>query len=161
MKNTTCVKQIYYCTVCYLHGFFITTPHGGDYYTCPCCSKYDLLHSHTDGSNDDVTYDFLFEDEYDNDMRNLYHYCNTCNIIFETGCLHHNGGCTDNTFNAHFIKKWKDKRTNEEYDGMPLFDGEDDWFNNVNHIEVLEMYCPHKGQICEKNHHPISYKCKL
>ena len=106
-------------------------------------------------------YDFLFEDEFDNDMRNAYRYCNDCNIIFELGCMHNIGGCTDNVYNCHFIKKWKNKVTNIEYEGMPMFDDEDDWFNNVNNVEVLQMYCPHNNNKCKKSFHENNYTCNI
>ncbi len=157
MRNTTCVQQVHHCYQCKVNGFFITTPDGADYETCPCCGKGEYL-SYKNQNND--KYAFLYEDEYENDMRSKYDYCDQCNIIFDVGCLHHNGGCTDNVFNAHFIKRWRHKETNEEFDGMPLFEGPEDWFQHANEVEVLEMYCPHQGNICKKTYHPIErYKC--
>ena len=93
-------------------------------------------------------------------MRYVYSYCNHCNIIFELGCMHYVGGCTDNVFNCHFIKKWKHKVSNIEYEGMPKFDDKDDWFNNVNNIEVLEIYCPHNNNKCKKGYNNDSI-CKI
>ena len=66
-------------------------------------------------------------------------------------------GCTDNVYNCHFIKKWKDKITNVEYYGMSCFDDENDWFDNVNNVDVLEMYCPHNGYTCNMSNET----CKL
>lgn len=85
-------------------------------------------------------------------MRYAYSYCNHCHIIFQLGCIHYNGGCTDNVYNCHFIKKWRHKVTKIEYEGMPKFDDEKDWFNNVNNVEVLKMYCPHKNNKCNKTY---------
>lgn len=104
---------------------------------------------------------FLFEDEFENDMRYLYAYCSHCNIIFKLGCLHYNGGCTSNVFNCHFIKKQKHKDTNIEYEGMPKFDDKDYWFNNVNNMEVLKMYCPHNNNKCKKSSRENDDYCVL
>ena len=62
---------------------------------------------------------------------------------------------------VNFVKKWKDKNTNIEYEGMPQFDDNDDWFNNVNNIEVLQMCCPHNGNKCKKSGYPISENCDI
>lgn len=146
MKNVLCVDKVYNCNYCELNGFFCYTPFGGDYETCPCCGKFDFLNS-----TNSTKYDFLFEDDFENDIRYIYKYCDYCNIIFQLGCVHYNGGCTDDVYNCHFIKKWKHKVSNIEYKGMPKFDDKDDWFNNVNDIEVLEMYCPHNNNQCIKS----------
>jgi hypothetical protein len=45
---------------------------------------------------------------------------------------------------------------------MPQFDDDDDWFNNVNNVEMLEMYCPHKNNKCIKTNYSFdnsSFKC--
>ena len=148
MKNVLNVDEVYNCQHCKLNGFFCYTPLGADFETCPCCGKYDFLNNCVNYNNSPTKYDFLFEDEFENDMRYVYKYCNQCNIIFKLGCVHYIGGCTDNVYNCHFIKKWKNKVTNIEYEGMPKFTDEDDWFNNVNNVEVLEMYCPHNNNKC-------------
>ena len=150
MKNTLYVDKVQNCYSCKLKGFFCYTPQGGDFETCPCCGNYDFLNASVNDENGPTIYDFLLEDEFDNDMRNVYSYCNHCNIIFTLGCDHYNGGCTDVIYNCHFIKKWKNKITNIEYEGMPKFDDKDDWFNNVNNVEVLEIYCPHNHVKCTK-----------
>lgn len=84
-------------------------------------------------------------------MRREYKYCDSCKIIFKVGCYHCVLGCTDSIYNAHFIQQWKNKIDNEIFDGMPKFDDIDDWFNNVNYVEVLKLYCPHKSYKCQKN----------
>lgn len=152
MKNIVCVSKIQYCHYCRMKGFFCETPLGGDHNTCPCCGKYDFL-----STTSDEKYDFLYDNEYMNDVRQEYSYCNDCNIIFEVGCIHYCGGCTDNTYNCHFIKKWRDKPTNIEYQGMPQFEDENDWFENANNVEILQMYCPHKNDKCVKNR-PDTYR---
>ncbi len=163
MKSVQSVPKLQKCTFCELNGFFCRTPCGADYITCPCCGQYYFLNAYCNNKYSNHKYDFLFDEEYDDDMRNEYNYCNTCGIIFETGCFHLNGGCTSNVFNCHFIKKWKDKLSNIEYDGMPFFENEDDWNQNVNNVIVLQMYCPHKGHVCKNTPYPISdlEKCHL
>jgi hypothetical protein len=153
MKNITCVKGMKKCHYCELQGFFCYTPFGADYETCPCCGTHDFLNT---SSNYSEKYHFLFDSEFDDDLRNTYRYCDHCNIIFELGCVHSNRGCTDSVYNCHFIKKWKDKSTNIEYEGMPLFTDKHDWFENVNNVLVLQMYCPHHGNTCEKTSYPIT-----
>lgn len=160
MKNECCVNNINNCSYCNQKGFFCDTPLGGDYITCPCCGNFDFLSSYINNENS-TKYDFLFEPEFDNDMRCTYTYCDDCNIIFQIGCEHCNRGCTDNVYNCHFIKKWKHKITNIEYDGMPKFDNVDDWFNNVNNVDVLQMYCPHKNNKCKKTCYEINDICNL
>ena len=158
MRNIIYVKEFSKCYDCNMKGFFVYTPQGADYYTCPCCGKCDFLNYYCDNNK----YDFLYnDDEYANDMRNSYIYCGSCKIIFELGCMHYSGGCTDNVYNSHFIKKWKNKITDENYEGMPQFDDAIDWFDNVNNIEVLEMYCPHNGNKCKNTIYEIKETCEL
>ena len=160
MKNITCVKSLQNCYSCKLKGFFCLTPNGADFETCPCCGHNDFLNTCVNYKKQPTKYDFLFEDEFENDMRNKYKYCDFCKIIFELGCYHYIGGCTDNIYNCHFIKKWKDQDKDIIYEGMPQFDDSEDWFNNVNNIEVLQMYCPHNNHKCNKGY-PISSDCRL
>lgn len=161
MKNVLCVKSMHYCFCCNLKGFFVETPDGADFNTCPCCGKKDFLNSSVNYTSLPNKYKFLYEDEYEDDMRYVYSYCDDCKIIFEVGCMHYAGGCTANVYNCHFIKKWKDKITNIEYEGMPQFDNEHDWFDNANNVEVLEMHCPHNGNQCKKGRYAVEDYCKL
>ena len=161
MKNITCINNLQSCHICKLKGFFCYTPDGADFETCPGCGRNDFLNNSVNYKNIPTKYDFLFEDEFDNDMRNEYRYCEFCKIIFKLGCPHYFGGCTTNIYNCHFVKKWKDKNTNIEYQGMPQFDDNNDWFNNVNSIEVLQMCCPHNDNKCKKRGHPISGNCDI
>ena len=170
MKNISNVMQLQQCSACKLKGFFCYTPCGADYITCPCCGEYDYLNV-----TGDEKYDFLtaWSDEIDDmscdtegyfeDMRYKYRYCSSCKIMFETGCTHNRGGCTSDIYNAHFIKKWKNKLTNIEYDGMPQFEDTDDWFANAVNVEVIENYCPHRTARCVKTSYAFSpnYCCPL
>lgn len=158
MKNISCECNMKLrCYLCKVIGFFCYKPEDGEYVSCPCCKENDYLSR----IYVEETHDFLNEDEYVNDMRNFYNYCETCRILFEVGCTHIRVGCSCDVYNAHFIKKWTDKTTNVIYDGMPQFDNNDDWFHNVNNVEVLEMYCPHKDGKCAATSYPIDETCYL
>jgi hypothetical protein len=79
------------------------------------------------------------------DMRFSYYFCDKCRIMFNKGCKHSELGCTDDIYNVHFIKKWKDKTTITEYDGKPEFYYFDDWYENANNVEVIETFCLQKN----------------
>lgn len=159
MKNIRIVNQMQECDGCGLEGFFCYTPNGADYFTCPCCGESDFIGTEEEeNSVNTCKIERKFNDN--DDMRFKYSYCNHCGIIFSLGCTHSDRGCTDNIFNCHFIAKWKNKITNVEYDGMPKFDDDIDWYDNVNNVEILQMHCPHDGKICKKTKYPIS-NCKL
>jgi hypothetical protein len=90
-----------------------------------------------------------------NDNRLDYDYCARCRIIYEVGCMHNYVGCSDNLYNAHFIKRRKDKTTNIEYHGMPQFEDTNDWFNNATNVDILEMFCPHQNNKCINTGHEM------
>lgn len=158
MKNCTKLPSMFNCYKCNCRGFFVTTPHGGDYTDCPCCGEYDFLmdtlnHEWNKGRAIYDKLNDLFDqtDDHDNDMRLKYKYCVHCGILFDSGCYHYVGGCTDNIYCAHFIKQWRDKSTGAVYTtGMPQFDNAEDWFEHANDVEVIDMVCPHKGTICSR-----------
>lgn len=163
MKNIMMmINNLQKCNFCKLNGFFSCTHNGVSACTCPCCGKFDFLNDDT-CINDTSKYNFLFELEFDeNDIRVNFMYCSSCKIIFELGCVHNNGGCEECVFNCHFIKKWKHKITNIEYEGMPQFDDENDWFNNVSNIEILQMHCPHNNNYCNNSYYAeTNNKCEL
>lgn len=151
MENITTLPQLQKC-LCGLKGFFCRTPNAADYNTCPCCGKSDFLNALSDDK-----YTFLFDKEYENDNRSMYSYCESCKIMFMLGCTHYASESTDDVYNCHFIKKWKHKITNIEYDGMPKFENTKDWFDNANNIDVLKMYCPHNGARCRHGYHDDKY----
>ena len=151
MKNTQELNKISSCYECKLKGFFCKINEQYDILRCPCCDSSDFLNYYYcfDMEYNDK-YKFLFDEDYEDDMRVKYYYCNYCNIIYKQGCLHKEE-YLDHILNCHFIKRWRNKSNNIEYFGMPQFENIDDWFNNVNDVEVLELYCPHKGAICSKD----------
>lgn len=156
MKNSTDLYSLSQCVYCNLKGFFCYI--GNNYTTqCPSCKSHDYVHSI---ENENTLYLREIENDSskkttkDTDMRVKYSYCKSCKIMFDIGCIHYKHVKTPtidtnyNVYNGHFIKKWIDKVTNEPYEGMPLFEDEQDWFENANNVEVIEMYCPHKGSLC-------------
>lgn len=156
MKNTVMLYNLQKCISCELKGFFCYSSDDGNNVKCSSCGNGDFLNSNLNNEK----YQFLFEDyKFDHDMRNLYKYCNFCKIIFDVGCLHNNNESTNVTYNCHFVKKWIDNTTKITYDGMPEFDNEHDWFDNINNIKILEMYCPHKGNKCSKTDNKTNEKC--
>lgn len=163
MKNVSCVNEVQKCYKCNLSGFFCYTPHGADYYTCPCCGEYDFVNGHSRHNSlvTKVEIDILEIDNDYGDVRVDYFYCNKCHIMFKLGCTHNRIGCTDDIFNGHFIKKWKHKVTNIVHEGMPMFDDERDWYDNANNVEVLQMYCPHKNNKCNNNRIDFIEICSL
>jgi hypothetical protein len=169
VKNITNVSGMQKCHYCDLKGFFVYTPSGADYITCPCCGDNDFVNT----TNDDK-YDF---NEFKNgepiaaaaeDLRSNMNYCEKCGIMFGVGCVHAENGCTSNVYNSHLIQSWKNKLTEEVYEqGMPQFENVDDWFDNANNVEIIKMFCPHKADNCKKAYykkedHPKYYiKCCL
>jgi hypothetical protein len=140
MRNITNVKGLQECEDCNLRGFFCYID-GADYITCPCCGNDDYMTS-LDRDHPNYICDH-------NNMRTTYQYCEACRIIFVgAGCIHAGHEWRSYIYNAHFIKKWRDKITCVEYCGMPEFNDLDDWVNNCNNIEVLELHCPHDGNRC-------------
>ena len=168
VKNIQHLQGVQKCRPCNMNGFFCYTPSGADYNTCPSCGRNDFLNFESRCTDQ---YDFLFlDDAYEEDNRYKYQYCQLCKIMFEVGCMHAAQGCTDNVYNAHFIKQWKfDKEycskqnlDNVIYEGMPQFEDVDEWFNIANNIEILEMYCPHDGNHCLKGYYKNPEKrCRL
>ena len=180
MKNLTEINTTQKCWRCEKIGFYIETPQGGDFVTCPCCNGGDfwsgLFYGERSkemkevfeknmtkyfGNDDDNKNDKNDENE---DMLHEYLYCYKCRIIYNIGCTHAENGCTDDELNAHVISKWKYK--GEIYVGMPQFDSFDEYINEINNIEVLETVCLRNEGACEKASHkeeasPDSYGCSL
>lgn len=154
MRNITNVPSMQSCTCCNQQGFFCYTPDGADYITCPCCGLSDDEHRHWD---DD------YEEGHDLEE---FHYCKQCKIMFKVACIHRMLGCTSSVYNCHFVKRWKNKITGEEFFGMPEFNDFNDLKENEKNVEILELICPHNGAVCpeSKNGSPryqSYYGCSL
>jgi hypothetical protein len=52
------------CYSCNKYGFFLETPCGADYYTCPCCGNYDFVHSKY---NTEIYRKYFLNDDDDDD----------------------------------------------------------------------------------------------
>lgn len=135
IRNIITLPSLQQCFGCKANGFFTNCSSDSDVASCPCCKSSNYLHSTISPSQK-----FIMDDQ---DMRVMYKYCQSCGILFEAGCLH-----AKNIYNAHFIKTWRHLDTKEVFTGMPWFASVDEWNANVNKIQVLELYCPHKGAMC-------------
>ena len=147
MKNITTITYkkgvIPLCTSCKIQYFICFTPNGGDYITCPLCNgieyKYKIYphENYDDGDDDDMHYE---------------NYCDNCGILYINGCLHLEEGCTDSTYNAHFISKWMYIPTGEIFNGMPYFENSDDWKKEIMNIKILQSMCPNNNnKHCSSN----------
>ena len=164
MKNITHLQNLQKCMECKCKGFFTYTPQNGLFTTCGSCGTGDFYNTTHDKSykiyfnknynnDDDEDDDDEDDDNDDNDNKDdnriNFLFCGECKIIYKRGSEHFKGNILDeDIYNMIFIKKWKDKRNGVEYIGMPQFDDEKEWFENVNSIEVLELFCPHNDAKC-------------
>jgi hypothetical protein len=166
MKNIIQLGTKSCCHNCNTNGFYIFTPQGGDYTTCPSCMSPDfwsaMFYSDEQMNKQMGAYHDKYykqkSDEYDmlpdNDVLPNFHeylYCYACRIIYNVGCRHAVNGCTDDTYNCHIIGKWKYK--DEIYIGMPQFDTFDEYISEINKIEVLEIVCLRNEGNCERAHY--------
>lgn len=151
MKNLIQVKTNVKCFGCSKNAFFCLTPCGADFTTCPMCGAFDHLNS----QNDNEKYEFLYEEEFDDDNRIKFSFCDKCKIMYLVGCTHSMEGCSDNVYNAHVIGKWMYK--NEEYTGMPQFNNIDEWFDKANDVQVLQLICINDNLICDKNKEKVKH----
>lgn len=146
------------CWTCKSKGYFSITPEGGDYITCPCCGSRDFKNDDIHGEN---KYNWNIIGNEDNRIK--FNYCNYCKIVFMRGCTHASNGCTvnDQVVNGHFVKRWKDIRTGDEFTGMPHFDNDDEWYRTIQYVDVMEWFCPDSGKQCPKSYHQIDSVCSL
>jgi hypothetical protein len=177
MKNITQLNSNTYCFRCNSNGFYIKTPNGGDYITCPSCSGHDFWSGIFYGNNQNkADYDKHINqrlEDYDKIEDNAEHfpnsheylYCYNCRIIYDYGCTHSEEGCTSSIYNGHVVGKWKYK--DEIYIGMPQFDTFEEYISEINNIEILEMVCLRSKGDCENAHYKSDkypeyyHKCEL
>jgi len=143
MKNANYIETINKCFCCKRGGFFVETPSGGDYNTCPLCGAYDY-----DGYNNTEYY------------HHELNFCGTCCIMYDIGCTHASIGCTDDVYNGHVIGKWKHKTTDIIYNGMPQFDRVREWKDNAMDVEILDIVCLNNNYHCDESYHTILVHCK-
>jgi hypothetical protein len=148
MKNITELSTKEYCLLCGTKGYFSEFSMGRCGSGCPCCGQRHFL-----DWGESTDYRCRYNSYDKSDMRNQFLYCKKCGIIFQLGCIHFSRdllNSDDVLYNSHLIKKWKHRETNATYLGMPHFETPEDWFNNVNKVDVLEMYCPNQRDCCIK-----------
>jgi hypothetical protein len=144
--------------------YHYTTPCGGDYSTCPYCDSWDTVEDIMKGLG--MTEEEIQKVTDMEDNRSLS-YCGSCRLISFGGCTYEENGCTDGKYNGHFIAEWIDKKTGETYIGMPRFDSNQEWFDRVNDIKIVKLYCPNNGAHSSggsypKSTHPQYYReCRL
>lgn len=150
------MKNVPLLTGCY----YYETPCGGDYSTCPYCDSWDDTDAVMKGLG--MTEEEIREINRADDNRSLS-YCGKCRLISFGGCMYEMNGCTDGKYNGHFIAEWIDKKTGETYVGMPRFDSDQEWFDRVNDIKIVKLYCPNNGAhsssgYYSKHAHPEYYE---
>ncbi len=147
------------CILCGVAGYFCESSMGRCGPGCPCCGQ-----RHFFDWGGSATYRRRVDRDDCSDLRNQYLYCKDCGIVFALGCVHYASEFVhseDHILNAHFIQKWKHRETQQVFDGMPIFENPEDWFENVNQVEVLEMTCPQRNLICRKNRCMFEGGCSL
>lgn len=96
-----------------------------------------------------------------NDMIDIdeYLYCTGCNVIIDIGCLYSNEVMYRNTYNIHYINRWKYQE--KIYDGMPQFENFKECQTLFNEIEIISLHCPENGaflsDICDLKKKEILY----
>jgi hypothetical protein len=148
MKNLVKMNTTAKCYDCEISGFFMYTPQGADYYTCPCCTEYDFVNT----CDEELFKKYFDRDNRGSSIYEKYKFCSSCKIIYDIGCRHAENGCTSSCYNGHFIGKYKYR--DEIYIGMPQFETVDEWYNELKNIEILEWICPNNGIHCTKGYYP-------
>ena len=144
-------------------GFYCHSVDGGDYVTCPCCDGIIDNVRVVERLNMGMTKKEIYKIVYhSNDNRGIP-YCDECKILSFIGCLFEENGCTSDVYNGHFIAEWTDTKTGEKHIGMPKFEDDRDWYDRVNDINIVKLYCPNNGAhstrgAYPKRTHPERYK---
>jgi hypothetical protein len=148
------------CQQCHMKIYAVTTPRGGEYLTCPlctrgckCCFMYD---------KDDPIYNKLYEINkklYSPDNIQSYgnHYCSYCHILFDAGCVHGVNGCTEDVYNGLLVKNYKLRNDPESivYEGMIFFESFKQYVDNIANIDVeLKCMCDKNNLICANAYYP-------
>ena len=119
-------------------------------FCCPICTEPDWFYMN-DGKE---IYHKNFEkysytvDNYKTLGHPNLKYCGECKIVFDCEEEH---SLNYNYFNGKFISKWKYQ--DNIYYGMPQFDTDEEYFEKIKDIEIIEMVFPNKNKKCieEKN----------
>lgn len=139
------------------NGYYVETPSGGDYTTCPVCTKSCCCRD-PPGTNELCKHQHFDNTKYEGAI----HYCRSCKILFSWGCTHACMGCTDDIYYGMLISSFTYKGT--KYTGQPVIPN--DFFNDflveltdvefkctcfLNGCEVFGYYPPDK--------YPQYYRC--
>lgn len=122
-----------YCYNCNRYHFFIDTPSGADYQTCPNC-----------------TYEADWIDNDDEDQ--IKYYCPECNILFDFSHTHRVNGCTDDNYNALFITRYM--YNDVIYEKIPVFDSLEECKSllNSDNFKILDETCTCNNRTCHIKH---------
>ena len=77
MKNITTVETKCKCITCDKKGFFVYTPHGADFHTCPVCGHYDYMNDKYNTQE----YNEIFQNLEEDNIYDKYDYCEKYNIL--------------------------------------------------------------------------------
>jgi hypothetical protein len=114
MKNLIQLETKVQCSGCKIHGCFTEHVGGGEEcFTCPVCDAW----SDDSWDDDELWEKVMCAQVKGTDLDLTFEYCPSCRIVFLSGCIHAENGCTSQTYNAHLIGKWRYK--GEIYVGMP------------------------------------------
>lgn len=158
ITNTPIPENGIKCWKCDDSVFQVLTPYGADYHTCPICAEPDI------SNTDDMTYDEWFSwHDPKGDCDYDFNYCNKCNILFSTGCIHAENGCTDGIYYGSLVSSWEYE--NKIYYGMPKFKSFRDCYNLISKLKLTWIcMCTKIGgcQPCRKamKTHPHYYVCE-
>ena len=132
-------------------NYVIYTPCGADYTTCPICGSASNFYD-----NQELC-DKYYEETEENTYIYDWDYCEKCNILFNKE-IHGVNGCTDNSYTAVFISKFK--WNSKIYEGMPQLNTSE-LFNilkNDIQFEILETVSsntlPVPSRYCKKAYYP-------
>ena len=133
MKNTELPVHGQICKWCNKNVFICETTSGGDYTTCPICSK-DCLCS---VNNVNGKCPLSIEDGQ-HEETNEVHFCGDCKIIYQLGCIHRSLGHNESVYYGKLVSKYKTDK-DITYDGMPIFDSIEECHNLINKLELTWM----------------------
>jgi hypothetical protein len=135
-----------YCVSCKRKGLFTYYAEKTSCFSCPFCA-------------DDITAIY-------NGFP--YKYCNSCNIIFDKGCLHYSDDYVK-VYNAHIVQLWNFVPLNQECIGMPVFSNVADFLENYKYIQIKDWICMnYLNQACSNdnrynngNENTNNYNCSI
>lgn len=149
------------CICCDSHGFYIETPSGADFITCPLCNTFTEFTINKE--------DFeLLNNVINHTPDKIYEYCDDCKILFGASHQHNESGCTDSIYHAIFISRYS--LDNIIYEGLPKFNSLQE-LNDLlesGKLKILDCSCTcNNDDYCEFSYYNIdklkekTIDCKL